>query len=211
MQHHSLPTLRFSLPDGTKRLASLLQRGILVPCSRPINLEALLLDLPGCDRDYISRTIETIFVNGTAVDSLTVQLHPGATVGLSAAMPGLAGAIFRKGGPHAGLRSQPFATRNADPGEPYIMVRLFNQVAVDLAGPILGRGAIMRGAALARFVRNRASQLLAGGGTITLNNQPLTTTAAEDRLANMPMVLVQAVYPPSRRAGTTKGMKAAVI
>jgi len=88
MSHQSPPTLHFSLPDGTKRLASLLQRGILIPCSGSTDLESLLLLLPGCDRDYIGSRIETIFVNGVAIDSLTTILHPGATVGLSAAMPG---------------------------------------------------------------------------------------------------------------------------
>jgi hypothetical protein len=192
MSHQSPPTLHFSLPDGTKRLASLLQRGILIPCSGSTDLESLLLLLPGCDRDYIGSRIETIFVNGVAIDSLTTILHPGATVGLSAAMPGLAGAIFRKGGMHASLRSRPISTRKTQPEAASITVRLFNQVAADLAGPILGRGAIMRGAALARFVRNRASQLLAGGGTMTLDGSPVSRNGADIRLAALPLIRIQA-------------------
>jgi len=190
--HNTSPTLLFSLPDGTQRLASLLQREILIPCPRTVTLEALLLGLPGCDRDYISTRIETIFLNGNAVDSLATTLQPGMTVALSAAMPGLAGAIFRKGGLHASLRSQPVHTKTARPEDAYIIIKLFNQVAADLAAPLLGHGARMRGPSLARFIRNRAGQLLKDGGAITLDHQPVSGKDAEQLLTALPIVRVLA-------------------
>ena len=188
------PLLLFSLPDRTQRLASLLQREILIPCPGTVQLESLLLNLPGCDRDYISTRVETIFVNGNAVDSLAEPLAPGMTVALSAAMPGLAGAIFRKGGLHKSLRSRPSSTRTVNPDEGYVSIRLFNQVAADLAEPLLTRGVLMRGPALARFVRNRAGQLLKDGGAITLDSQPVTGNDAKQRPASFPQVLVRSTF-----------------
>jgi len=191
MNKGTIPLLHFSIPDKTKRLSSLLQRGILVPCPDPVGLEPLLMRLPGCDRDYSRTRIETIFVNGNAVDSLSETLLPGATVALSAAMPGLAGAIFRKGGMHGSLRSRPTAAGTIAPGGTYITIRLFNQVAADLAEPLLTTGVLMRGPALARFVRKRAGELTREGGAITLDRQPVSGSDSV-QLENMAVAKVRA-------------------
>jgi hypothetical protein len=106
-------------------------------------------------------------------------------------MPGLAGAIFRKGGLHKSLRSRSSSTRTVNPDEGYVSIRLFNQVAADLAEPLLTRGVLMRGPALARVVRPRAGQLLKDGGSITLDSQPVTGNDAKQRLASLPQVLVR--------------------
>ncbi|RUM36248.1 MAG: hypothetical protein DSY57_05885 [Desulfobulbus sp.] len=147
-------------PQQIKRLATLLQRGFLIPCPNPVALETLLLGLPGFNREYIHNRIETIFINGSAADSLAYSLEPGSTVALSAAMPGLAGAIFRKGGPHAGLRTLPPPARSEDHGHhEFVTLKLFNMVADDTVQPLLCRGILMKHATLARFFRNRAEQL----------------------------------------------------
>ncbi len=43
--------------------------------------------------------MQTIFINGSAADTLDRPLGTGRYPNLSAAMPGLAGAIFRREGP----------------------------------------------------------------------------------------------------------------
>ncbi len=147
-------------PQQIKRLATLLQRGFLIPCPNPVSLETLLLGLPGFNREYIHNRIETIFINGSAADSLAYSLEPGSTVALSAAMPGLAGAIFRKGGPHAGLRTLPPPARSENHGRhAFVTLKLFNMVADDTVQPLLRQGILMKHATLARFFRNRAEQL----------------------------------------------------
>jgi len=147
-------------PQQIKRLATLLQRGFLISCPNPVALETLLLGLPGFNREYIHNRIETIFINGSAADSLAYSLEPGSTVALSAAMPGLAGAIFRKGGPHAGLRTLPPPARSENHGHhEFVTLKLFNMVADDTVQPLLHQGILMKRATLARFFRNRAEQL----------------------------------------------------
>jgi len=155
------PTLILTLePNTISRLTTLLQRGFLVPCAAPVTLYELLQNLPGFDRQYITDHIETIFINGTACDSLEHFLVPGNTVALSAAMPGLAGAIFRKGGAHAGLRSKtaPALSTQAEP-EGFISVKLFNMIADDRGEEMLTEGILVKGPILARFFHKQQERL----------------------------------------------------
>ncbi len=180
--HYPVLTL-IPAPQHIKRLATLLQRGFLIPCANPVSLETLLLDLPGFNREYIHNRIETIFINGSAADSLAPSLMPGSTVALSAAMPGLAGAIFRKGGPHAGLRTPPPPPKPEDHSRhEFVTLKLFNMVADDTVGPLLHQGILMRHATLARFFRNRTEQLRHILSAITIN----TTMIPLDRAIQLP-------------------------
>jgi len=146
--------------ETAKRLATLLQRGFLIPCTKPVSLYDVLSNLSGFDHDYITTRIETIFINGCAGDSLDQPLVPGNTVALSAAMPGLAGAIFRKGGLHAGLRSQPAVRQHSQiKAAGFITVKLFNTTATDTVTPLLAHGILIKGATLARFFNARREQL----------------------------------------------------
>jgi len=142
------------------RLAPLLQRGFLVPDPGPITLYDFLLDLPGFDHEYITSRIETIFINGCAADSLETALPTGGTIALSAAMPGLAGAIFRKGGVHASLRSKPAQTPTPQPAAGgYVAVKLFNMIAADTVENLLASGILMKGPVLARFFNRQQERL----------------------------------------------------
>jgi hypothetical protein len=148
-------------PNTISRFTTFLQRGFLIPCNAPITLYDLLLTLPGFDRQYISSHIETIFINGTASDSFRQYLVPGNTVALSAAMPGLAGAIFRKNGPHASLRSTPVSTQHNTQTESkgFITIKLFNMIAGDKGEDILTAGILVKGSTLARFFHSQQKRL----------------------------------------------------
>ncbi len=180
-------------PKQIKRLATLLQRGFLIPCTDPIPLETVLFGLPGFTREYIHSRIETIFINGTATDSLAQLLVPGCTVALSAAMPGLAGAIFRKGGPHAALRTLPPAPRSEDHNRhEFLTLKLFNMVADDSVQPLLGQGILMRNTILARFFQNRAEQLQHILSAITINTTPIPLDTTIQLPDNQDIFLVRA-------------------
>ncbi|MCF6186152.1 MAG: hypothetical protein L3J49_01560 [Desulfobulbaceae bacterium] len=161
MPFQKQPTLILSVRGGTMaRLAPLLQRGFLVPCPGQVTLYDFLPGLPGFNREYITSRIETIFINGCAADSLETTLPVGSTVALSAAMPGLAGAIFRKGGLHASLRSQPArAQTKLTTTDGFITVKLFNTIATDTVEDILPRGILMKGPVLARFFHRQQERL----------------------------------------------------
>lgn len=155
------PALVLTIRSGNiSRLTTLLQRGFLVPCSTSVTLYDFLLSLPGFNLDYITDRIETIFINGCASDSLQHPLIPGSTLALSAAMPGLAGAIFRKGGAHASLRSKPGRSQPLPAAtDGFITVKLFNMIATDKGEELLTRGILVNGPTLARFFHRQQKRL----------------------------------------------------
>ena len=185
-------------PKQIKRLATLLQRGFLIPCTNPIPLETVLLGLPGFSREYIHSRIETIFINGTASDSLAQSVGPGCTVALSAAMPGLAGAIFRKGGPHAALRTPAPTSLPGDQNRhQFLTLKLFNMVADDSVQPLLDQGILMRDTTLARFFKNRAEQLHHILSAITINRTPIPMDRPVQLPANQEIFLVRTKTDPT--------------
>ena len=186
------------VPKQSKRLATLLQRGFLIPCTDPIPLETMLLGLPGFTREYIHSRIETIFINGTAADSLAQPVPPGCTVALSAAMPGLAGAIFRKKGMHAILRTPPPAPQADDQNRhQFLTLKLFNMVADDCVQPLLDRGIMMKNTTLARFFKNRAEQLPHILSALTINRTPVPMDRPVQLPANQEIFLVRAKTDPA--------------
>jgi len=83
----------------------LLQQGFQVTAKVGCDIQSLMCDQFGMMPDYLSDRINTIFLNGKPVDDVaSAIINDGATLALSAAMPGLVGATFRKAGCLASLR-----------------------------------------------------------------------------------------------------------
>ncbi len=167
---HDAPTVTISLPHKRAvELAALLQYGIFCPVAGPQSVLAFLSAQPGLSRAYIESRVETIFINGLPVDCLEDTVAAGDTVALSAAMPGLAGAIFRRQSLHAGLRSVPTpGVQNAETVSPdeaeisecgYICLKLFNAVARDVVGLLLEKGVLLPARALAQYAGRTAAGL----------------------------------------------------
>lgn len=143
----SFPRLDVVLPPkAVNGFSSLLQHGILFPAEQPIAVVPFLLSLPGFTAQYIETTVQTIFIDGVAADSLDRELVNGSTLALSAAMPGLAGAIFRRQGVHGSLRSQPVAKAKPSPSAcGFITLKLFNSIAADRVHDLLLMGILVTG------------------------------------------------------------------
>jgi len=154
-------SLDINIPlEKLERFTTLLQSGIKLPAVSGMSLGVFIDDLPGFDIDYISHTIQTIFLDGNAIDDLehplTQQNH---VLALSAAMPGLAGAIFRRNSLCAALRTQgenPTA-RKKNGRELYIHLKLFNSIALEKGGELLRLGGIFSGETLISFLQQRPS------------------------------------------------------
>ncbi|NJL58424.1 MAG: hypothetical protein HC887_00995 [Desulfobacteraceae bacterium] len=62
-------------------------------------MQTLLCDILEIPKDYVLNRISTIFLDGKPVDCLdTAFVRNHSVVSLSAAMPGLVGAVMRRGG-----------------------------------------------------------------------------------------------------------------
>ena len=146
------------------KLTTLLQSGFLQPINGQISITDLLVSLPGFDLPYLEERVQTIFVNGLAEDDIYRQLADGDTLALSAAMPGLAGAIFRRGGQHASLRTK-LKKNTSIPSKNtgYVTLKLFNMIARETGPELLRNGILIKGKNLSGFLerqKNDAKDLL---------------------------------------------------
>ena len=171
-----LPRLELHVdPEDIPLYTTVFQGGVLVKARAGIALGAFLHALPGFHHDYIVNEIQTIFLNGTAIDDLETPLEDdGPVLALSAAMPGLAGAILRKNSFHAALRTK--VTKRQDHqhrGDITITLKLFNSIARD-CGPALLAAGIRLDTAVLRVFRATHPTLAANLSRIIRDDRPIT-------------------------------------
>ena len=124
--------------------SALLSQGVTVAVETGVSLENVLCAQLGIDSDYLQDRIKTVFLNGQAVDDVRrAVVKNGAVEAISAAMPGLVGAIMRRGGLYAGFRNgisyrATDEQRVVEPG--VIRLKLFNLVARELGPHFLAHG-----------------------------------------------------------------------
>lgn len=179
-------------------LSSVLQHGITCPCDKTLLLLDFLLGQPGFSADYIEKTVQTIFVNGVAADRLDIELQGGDTVALSAAMPGLAGAIFRRQGIHASLRSRPQGRSEGKESQAgAITLKLFNSIATDRIIDLLQTGIYIDGKAFREFAQSR-EYLFTERVTASIDGQKIAFLEMLDRCGASPFLGLQAIILPEK-------------
>jgi len=142
-------------PDRMSLFSSLLGQGFTLKILTGISVRDLLCRQIGVSDDYLDQRIQTIFLEGKVVDNVdTAIIHQGSTLALSAAMPGLAGAVLRRGGAYAAMRSQ-ISHKNNTVDESSeigtVMLKLFNLVALELGPMFLKQGIWIDGKNLENF------------------------------------------------------------
>ncbi|MBW1649877.1 MAG: hypothetical protein JRJ44_04225 [Deltaproteobacteria bacterium] len=144
--------------SGVSFFSFLLNYGVGVKIYDNPSVKKFLLKDLKIDEDYISNRIQTLFLNSKPIDNIdNAFLENGATLALSAAMPGTAGALFRKKGRYAAMRKQITYTDNIDikkNKEGKIILKLFNMPAKELAGIIFERGVLIEKETLSLFLKN---------------------------------------------------------
>ena len=127
--------------------------------------------------DYVENRIQTVFLEGKPVDDFdTATLAPGATLALSAAMPGLVGAVFRRGGYYAPLRdSITYRQMGGSTGESEkrITLKLFNLTAREIGPQILSQGVYINGMQVADLVRTLEDSFRSGSRSCRINDQQI--------------------------------------
>ena len=134
----------------------LLQKGFVlgVPVGCPIR--ALLRDVLGLTDEYIEARLQTVFLDGKPVDDIDgAFIRDGATLALAPAMPGLMGAMLRRGGFYAPMRSEITHRDDAAPrgiGEGRITMKLFGMALMELGPKLLENGIEVDAGDLAQVV-----------------------------------------------------------
>ncbi len=184
--HLQLTVVTEKLPLFT----TVLQSGIEIMTPAGSSLGQFLGALPGFSADYLANVVQTIFHNGSAVDDLTMLLNgEKPVIALSAAMPGLAGAIFRKNSFHKALRSE---TQNKQPltqvTKPQaVTLKLFNVIALDRGKDLFTMGVCLPTGILSSFFSKRPA-LLQGILMILLDGKDIDVTTMQQFLTHQTMI-----------------------
>ena len=116
---------------------------------------AFLLGHLGLPENAVER-VQTVFLNGSAVDDLENTLvTPDSQLSLSAAMPGVLGATLRRGGYYARLREGITQGEQDTPQAAdafALRMRLFNLTGRELAPYLLNHGILLERQALLNFL-----------------------------------------------------------
>ena len=156
------------------RFIYLLEQGFKLKVQTGLSIKELLCVHLGISDDYLDNRIQTLFIDGKPVDDVdSAWVFDGARIALSAAMPGLVGATFRKGGQYASFRgtiSYSDAKNSRVKGNGKIMLKFFNMVAKELGPNFLQKGIILEGKRLHDFLLRNADDLKADCNSMYLND-----------------------------------------
>lgn len=198
MHKHPVTTLHLTVDEDRIPLFSpLLTKGFMVKTKVGCSVKAVICRHLGLGADYMEHRIQTIFLDGKAVDNVEdTVVDQGATLALSAAMPGLAGATLRRGGAYAAMRRQ--ITHKGCPRNPIvkdgtIVLKLFNLVAKDIGPMFFTRGIWVNGEDIQRIFRKAPQDFREGCHAvqidgITGNVEGLFDIEWEERLVFLKLI-----------------------
>ena len=158
----------------------LLQQGFVVKVQAGSSIKTFLCEQLGLSPEYIEKRIQTLFMDGRPVDDIdSAIVKDGSTLALSAAMPGLVGAILRKGGYYTSMRSTISYREEREfepPREATVSLKLFNILLREIGPTFLKKGLWIQGKDLADFLKRQSDDFWAGckkahldGETLDLN------------------------------------------
>lgn len=161
----------------------LLEQGFIVKTQAGCSIKDLLCEQLQIEEEYLDKRIQTLFLNGKAVDNAErAYIQDNATLALSAAMPGLVGATFRKGGTYAAMRntiSYNAEISNKDKGEARVKLKLFNMVLKELGPLFLTNGVWIRKEKFDEFLSRYLKEIKAACSLIHLNDEKVDIVKLE--------------------------------
>ncbi len=174
--------LVMTVTDGeSSKFVGLLNAGFMVKIRVGESVQALLCDRIGLDQSYFDERIQTLFLNSKPVDDpTTAVVKNGSILALSAAMPGLVGATFRKGGKYRWMRS---SISHPDDSEVkagrtgWVTVKLFNLILKELGPFFLEAGVWLKGETIQAFFADRTSSLAGTIQSVFLNGREVAPEA----------------------------------
>ncbi|MCX8030042.1 MAG: hypothetical protein N3A59_00490 [Thermodesulfovibrionales bacterium] len=127
--------------------SDIFQTGVFIKTSNiGSNLYIFLKDDIGLTDEYIENKIKIVFLDNKPVDDLQSEIiKEFSKISLSAAMPGLVGAILRQNSPLYSMREgiSKRACAFCSFKEGYIILKLFNLLINDLGPALLKKGVVL--------------------------------------------------------------------
>jgi hypothetical protein len=165
----------------------LLTQGFECPVKTGGTLKHVLCRQLGISESYLNERVQTIFLNGRAVDDLVGEVvGNNSTIALSAAMPGLAGAVFRKGGMLSSLRNPRAGTTQDASLENRlgrVTLKLFNLIAAELGPEFFKNGILIKKEQLIHYLGWKKDLLHKACPAATVDGRQVETDALASSLA----------------------------
>ena len=181
------------------RFTALFSKGVVVRARTGCSLRDFIVEQLGVPEQYLEQRIQTIFLNGKAVDDYqTALVTDDASLALSAAMPGLVGAVFRRGGYYAGLRNTVTYQRDGTTAcamDGSVTVKLFNLTVKEIGPLMLTNGVRVAGKDLQGLLEQFAADFQAGCRQVLLDDRPISLDELSAQLAGFETVDLQVSEP----------------
>jgi hypothetical protein len=182
IQIHKAMKLRMVITtELLPRFFNLLEQGFIVKTQAGCSIKDLLCEQLGIEKEYLDKRIQTLFLDGKPVaDVEQAYLQNDSTLALSAAMPGLVGATFRKGGTYAAMRntiSYSVETARKGRGEARVKLKLFNMVLKELGPVFLESGIWIHSHNFSDFISHNLEDLKPACDSVDLNDQKMDVAA----------------------------------
>ena len=162
----------------------LLGKGFDVCAKVGVSIKEFLCGQIGLSPDYLENRIQTLFLDGKAVDDLnSTMIEPGSVLALSGAMPGLAGATLRRGGFYGKMRGE--ISHRKDIGsdtckEGNLTVKLFNLILKELGPLFLKNGILFNGDDFHQLLNTQPDWLQSGCRTAELDGESIDPAKLKD-------------------------------
>jgi len=167
--------------DYLPKLSGLLTPSFSLKARVGIDLKTFVCEQIGVPEDYFEERIQTIFLDSRPVDDVAAAIvHDGSVLALSAAMPGLVGATFRKGGQYSWMRQTISHARDAQADrivDGWVTVKLFNMVLKELGPGFLERGVWVAGSRVQDFIGNQPRAFRHNIQALPLDGAPMSPDA----------------------------------
>jgi hypothetical protein len=171
--------------DYLLRLIGLLTPSFSVRAQVGNDLKAFVCQQLGVHEVYFEERIQTIFLDSKPVDDVTkTAVRDGSVLALSAAMPGLVGAIFRKGGQYSWMRKSISYEGENNPAQGdsgWVTVKLFNMVLKELGPGFLKQGIWVDGGRVKDFIKSQPQAFRRHIQALPLDGTPTSPEAFLDQ------------------------------
>lgn len=175
----------------------LFQSGLYLRGETGVSVRKFLTEQAGLTGQYLEKRVQTVFLDGRAVDDLdSTKVHDGSILTLSAAMPGLLGATLRVGSRYAAMRSE--ISYHLDEGRPetgqgFVLLKLFNLLIRELGPGLLKKGVWTNGEKLKDFFDSLPESFWKNCTEAEVNGLPSSRKELEDlpRAGSLVMVRLE--------------------
>jgi len=183
---------------GAGPFTSILQGGFIVRCPTGRTIADLLTQDFGITGEYLERRLSTVFLEGQCVDDIGGAVaRTGATLALSSAMPGLAGATLRRKGTLSSMRGSITHHENSRPADVvadgFITLKLFNVLSGELGPIFLARGIYVRASELVDLLTLRGEAFRRGCTRLMMDGRPVDSETLLNSLRGRGSGLVRIV------------------